>query len=248
MSEKELLAKIRELRRIQPRRDWVLLAKKNILGEEVSYRGWASLSSFLEIFRLKLIFVPVLAVFVLIGLFSFSQNSLPGDLLYPVKKITEKSQAVFVSEEEKPKLQLELTNKRLEELNKVAETNQVKNLAPALREFETTKTTAKKEVVNLIKNKSEKETIKVAKDIAPKLTDLNEKEKEVYASLNIESPEGVNQTAEKAVVEILIKDAKNSSLTEKQKTDLAKVEEYYKSGDYQEALNLFMTGSLNPRH
>jgi len=181
----------------------------------------------------------------LIGLAEFSQGALPGDPLYSLKRISERTQSVFVSKEEQPKLQLELTNKRLEELNKVAEANQVKRLAPALNEFETTKIAAKKEVVNSIKNKSEKEAIKVAKDIAPKLADLNEKEKKVYATLNIESTEGTEQTAEKAVVEILIKDAKNSTLTEEQKTDLVKVEEYYKSGDYQEALNLFMAGSLN---
>ena len=242
MTEKELLRKIRELRQIKPRKDWVVLTKTQILGD-VEVRPQPFLFPFF-----KPVYTGLLFLLLLVGLIELSQSALPGDPLYSLKRITEKAQAVFVSKEEQPKLQLELTNKRLEELNKVAETNQVKNLAPALSEFETTKIAAKKEVVNSIKNKSEKEAIKVAKDIAPKLADLNEKEKKVYATLNIESTEGTEQTAEKAVVEILIKDAKNSTLTEEQKTDLVKVEEYYKSGDYQEALNLFMTGSLNPSY
>jgi hypothetical protein len=243
MTEAELIKKIKELKTIKPRKDWVLLTKTQILGVEVSPKPKFELFPFFKLAYAGLFFLLLLA-----GLIELSLGALPGDPLYSLKRISEKAQAVFVSKEERPNLQLELTNKRLEELNKVAETNQVENLAPALSEFETTKIAAKKEVVNSIKNKSEKEAIKVAKDIAPKLADLNEKEKKVYATLNIESTEGAEQTAEKAVVEILIKDAKNSTLTEEQKADLVKVEEYYKSGDYQEALNLFMVGSLNPSH
>ena len=242
MTEAELIKKIKTLKEIKPRKDWVVLTKTQILGN-VEVRPQLFLFPFF-----KPAYAGLFLFLLLIGLAEFSQGALPGDPLYSLKRISERTQSVFVSKEEQPKLQLELTNKRLEELNKVAEANQVKRLAPALNEFETTKIAAKKEVVNSIKNKSEKEAIKVAKDIAPKLNEVNENEKKVYATLNIESTGGVEQTAEKAVVEILIKDAKNSTLTEEQKTDLVKVEEYYKSGDYQEALNLFMTGSLNPSY
>jgi len=242
MTEAELIKKIKTLKEIKPRKDWVVLTKTQILGN-VEVRPQLFLFPFF-----KPAYAGLFLFLLLIGLAEFSQGALPGDPLYSLKRITEKAQSVFVSKEEQPKLQLELTNKRLEELNKVAEANQVKRLAPALNEFETTKIAAKKEVVNSIKNKSGKEATKVAKDIASKLNEVNENEKKVYATLNIESTGGVEQTAEKAVVEILIKDAKNSTLTEEQKTDLVKVEEYYKSGDYQEALNLFMTGSLNPSY
>ena len=239
MTEAELIKKIKTLKEIKPRKDWVVLTKTQILGN-VEVRPQLFLFPFF-----KPAYAGLFLFLLLIGLAEFSQGALPGDPLYSLKRISERTQSVFVSKEEQPKLQLELTNKRLEELNKVAEANQVKRLAPALNEFETTKIAAKKEVVNSIKNKSGKEATKVAKDIASKLNEVNENEKKVYATLNIESTGGVEQTAEKAVVEILIKDAKNSTLTEEQKTDLVKVEEYYKSGDYQEALNLFMAGSLN---
>jgi len=243
MTEKELLRKIRELRQIKPRKDWVVLTKTQILGD-VEVRPQLFLFPFF-----KPVYTGLLFLLLLVGLIELSQSALPGDPLYSLKRITEKTQAVFVSKEEQPKLQLELTNKRLEELNKVAETNQVKNLAPALSEFETTKIAAKKEVLDSIKNKSEKEAIKVVKEVAPELNKINEKQNKVYLDLGIgESREESDQTTEKAVVEILINDAKNSTLTEEQKTDLAKVEEYYKSGDFQEAFQLFMTGSLNPSY
>jgi len=242
MTQNELIGKIRELRQIKPRKDWVLLAKTQILGQEETPK-----------FELFPFFKPAYAglffLLLLAGLIEFSQGALPGDPLYSLKRITEKAQAVFVSKEEQPKLQLELTSKRLEELNKVADANRVKRLAPALNEFQKTKIVAKKEILDSIKNKSEKEAIKVVKEVAPELNKINEKQNKVYLDLGIgESREESDQTTEKAVVEILINDAKNSTLTEEQKTDLAKVEEYYKSGDFQEAFQLFMTGSLNPSY
>ena len=241
MTQNELIGKIRELRQIKPRKDWVLLTKNQILGEKTPQ------------FELFPFFKPAYAglffLLLLAGLIEFSQGALPGDPLYSLKRITEKTQAVFVSKEEQPKLQLELTSKRLEELNKVADANRVKRLAPALNEFQKTKIVAKKEILDSIKNKSEKEAIKVVKEVAPELNKINEKQNKVYLDLGIgESREESDQTTEKAVVEILINDAKNSTLTEEQKTDLAKVEEYYKSGDFQEAFQLFMTGSLNPSY
>jgi len=242
VTEKELIGKIRELRQIKPRKDWVVLTKTQILGQEETPK-----------FELFPFFKPAYAglffLLLLAGLIEFSQGALPGDPLYSLKRITEKAQAVFVSKEEQPKLQLELTSKRLEELNKVADANRVKRLAPALNEFQKTKIVAKKEILDSIKNKSEKEAIKVVKEVAPELNKINEKQNKVYLDLGIgESREESDQTTEKAVVEILINDAKNSTLTEEQKTDLAKVEEYYKSGDFQEAFQLFMTGSLNPSY
>jgi len=242
MTQNELIGKIRELRQIKPRKDWVLLTKTQILGQEETPK-----------FELFPFFKPAYAglffLLLLAGLIEFSQGALPGDPLYSLKRITEKAQAVFVSKEEQPKLQLELTSKRLEELNKVADANRVKRLAPALNEFQKTKIVAKKEILDSIKNKSEKEAIKVVKEVAPELNKINEKQNKVYLDLGIgESREESDQTTEKAVVEILINDAKNSTLTEEQKTDLAKVEEYYKSGDFQEAFQLFMTGSLNPSY
>jgi len=242
MTQNELIGKIRELRQIKPRKDWVLLIKTQILGQEETPK-----------FELFPFFKPAYAglffLLLLAGLIEFSQGALPGDPLYSLKRITEKAQAVFVSKEEQPKLQLELTSKRLEELNKVADANRVKRLAPALNEFQKTKIVAKKEILDSIKNKSEKEAIKVVKEVAPELNKINEKQNKVYLDLGIgESREESDQTTEKAVVEILINDAKNSTLTEEQKTDLAKVEEYYKSGDFQEAFQLFMTGSLNPSY
>ena len=171
-------------------------------------------------------------------------RSLPGDLLYPIKKITEKSQAVFVSEEEKPAFQLKLANQRLEDLNKIAQANQVKNLSPALKEFSTTKAKAEKEVTNSIKKKPE-EAVKIAKKVAPEIQKINKKEREVLASLGLGPEEKTEESAEKIVIEVLINDAGQASLTKEQDDDLAKVKELYDNENYQGALQFYLTSSLN---
>jgi uncharacterized protein (DUF885 family) len=48
-----------------------------------------------------------------------SQSSLPGDLLYSVKKITEQVQMQVASQENKAQIQVDLAYRRLEELNKI---------------------------------------------------------------------------------------------------------------------------------
>jgi multidrug efflux pump subunit AcrB len=238
ISDKELLRKIRELRRIQPRKDWVLLTKSRILGEE-----FAQPKPLFGFFRLA--YAGVLTTLIVFGLFGFARYSLPGDFLYYVKRAAEKSRAIFVSAEEKPQYELEMTNKRLGELNKIAETNQVENIAPALNEFKKTKSAARKSVSNSIKGKSEREAIKIAKQVARELNEINKGEERVFGSLGIDSEANENGSVDKIVIELLLKDAENSTLTEKQAEDLVKAKGYYESGDYTKALETYLTNSLH---
>ena len=138
MTEKELIGKLQELRQIKPSQDWRVLVKKQILGETTGEGFISILETFPRlVFQYnKLAFASLLLFAFLAGAFTFAQNSLPGDPIYILKKVTEKSRVVFVSEEELPKVQLELANKRLEELSRIAQTNQVKKIAPALLEFQ----------------------------------------------------------------------------------------------------------------
>ena len=224
MTEKQLIGRIRELRQIQPRKDWVLSAKSQILGEDQNRHR-------VLVFDWRLFYKPALvgvSVLVLLGLFISAQNSLPGDLLYSIKKITERSQAIFVSEEGKPMAQLELTNKRLEELNQIVQNNEVKKLASAISEFqanvsETAKNLAKvgkvdKEIVDQIK-KFEENKGKVEKVLATKI--LSEETKE---------------SLDKVWAEILIKDSEGRTLTERQELLLVGAKEDFELGNYDLAL------------
>ena len=225
MTEKELIGKIRELRQIQPSKDWVSLTKSQILGKEDKYNN---LISVFQILFSKPAYAGLVVVFVLFGLFGFSQNSLPGDLLYPIKKITERSQAVFVSEEELPKYNLEIANKRLEELNEIAQTNQVKKLAPAISEFQANISEAAKSLAK-VKGQDVEKIVAQTKKL-----EENKKKVENVLATKIETEEYDDALAQ--LVESQIKDLEERTLTEEQMKILAEAKELYQAGNFAEAL------------
>lgn len=235
MEEKQLIGKLRELRQIKPSKDWVVLTKKQILGQEEKYQNLISV--FQTLFA-KPAYAGLIVVFVLVGLFgtfTFAQKSLPGDPLYQIKKISEKAQAVFVSQSEKPKVQLELANKRVEELNKIAETNQVQKLAPAIKEVQNSFSQATKNLVKL--EKTDKEAV-------DKIVSLkkNLEKAETTLGTQIGSEEDEETMAEwiKNQVAMLIKELENRILTEKEKELLSQMKELVEKGEYSQALELYL--------
>lgn len=133
--EKELIGRLKKLRQIQPKREWVSSVKSQILGQEQS-AGFTLFPYF------KPVFAGLIAVFILFGAFGYDlvRNSMPGDLLYAIKKVVHESREVFTSESEKPIFQLKLANDRLEDLTKAP----AKNLAPTISEFQANITDAAK--------------------------------------------------------------------------------------------------------
>jgi len=237
MIEAELIKTIKKLKTIEPRKDWVLLTKSQILGEETPKESirLPTWQVKFELFPfLKPVFAGVFCLLILIGLFEFSQNALPGEPLYLLKRGTEKVQAVFVSEEEKPKVQLELANKRLEELTKIAATNQVKKIAPAVQAYQDSVVEATKNLVKIVATTSDPVVIK---EIAQKTQELETNKKileKTYGIAGLEAEEESNPT--KVVVEWLIKDMKGKTLTEEQQLTFEKAKEDFEAGNYSEAL------------
>jgi len=229
MTERELIGEIRKLRQIKPNKDWVSLTKSQILPNP-TFREW----SFWNIFSpekwwgAKPALATVTVFGILFGIFIFAQNSLPGDFLYPIKKTTERGQAVFVSKEELPKVQLELVNKRLEELNEIAQTNQVKKLAPAIQEFQASISEAAQKLAGA-KEPNIKEIVTAAKKI-----EINKQKAETLGVVMGETEKLDN--AYRPFAEREIQNLENSSLTEKQEEILKEAKEYFEKGDYSTAL------------
>jgi len=236
MTEAEVIKKIQELKQIRPRKDWVFLTKSQILPKEPK----RSFGSFLEVFprffsqfQYKPVLVTVTVLGVLIGLFGFAQNSLPGDWLYPIKKVSERGQVVFVSQEKLPKYNLDIANKRLEELNKIAETNQVKKLAPAIEEVEVSQKEAVKSVAKITQPE---QALEVGKAIE-ELKENTEIIKSYGVVVNdMEELEEKYQNIIKTIVEREINDLETRSLSEQQKELFEEVKTYYNEENYQEAL------------
>ncbi len=241
VDEKELIGKIKEMRQIKPNQNWVFLTKNRILGEETAFRkqtpvsalgSWASLYSVLRVLFLKPAYAGVLALFIIFGLFGFAQNSVPGDLLYQVKKIAERGQTFFASEDEKAQVSLELVNKRLEELTSIVEANQTKKFAPAIKEFEAS-------VSEAANNFSGSDTVAVRK-----VVEMSKKTKELQSRGVVIEEQGLQRLELEslvAVLENLIKDLENRTLTEKQEEILVQMKALVGEGDYSAALELFLT-------
>ena len=233
MSESDLIQKIRLLKQIRPRKDWALLIKRELFREEPILPR-ERFSSILDIFprlfpnyRFALATLVFLGILISAGAVNLSQNSLPGDFLYSVKRISEKSQAVFVSKEQRPKAQLELANKRLEELTQIAEKNQVQKLAPAINEFKASLSQAAKDL------RTPEKLTKGIVDQTKKLEENREKVKALGIVIG-ESEEFTNSLKE--IVQREIAALENSILTENQEELLEDAKEDFESGNFTAAL------------
>ena len=233
MTETQIIKKIKKLKAIRPRSDWVLLNKRQILGEERR----------VELFPfLRPVYAGLFCLLFLVGLFEFSQESLPGDSLYYLKKITEKSQMIFSSEEERPRIKLELVNKRLEELDQIAQENEVGKLAPALKEYRISVS----EVKNLERAMSTTSDWMVVKEIIKNEEQLQTEYGVVLGEVSKEESgfiplwEQVKQEVERSIEYL-----KERSLNEEDKALFEEAEKYYEEGNYNESWEKILDLSQN---
>jgi len=118
-----LIAKIKELKKIQPDKQWVVFCRAQIKNE-----AKAREASFISIFQ------HIFAKPALVGLMTFiiattsglavvnaAKDSLPGDNFYPVKLALEKLELKLATNEtEKTRMEAEITGKRAQELTDIA--------------------------------------------------------------------------------------------------------------------------------
>lgn len=238
MTETDLVKKIQELKKIRPRKDWVVLTKSQILGENVkvrlshfTYRD--SISIIRNLFSLKPALAGFFVVFILFGVLGFAKNSLPGDPLYIIRKVAHFSQAILTPEAEKPAYQLKLANDRLEDLTKAS----VKNLAPTINEFQASISQATKELSRFDATTSSPTLIKKIVEETKKLKE--NKEKVEFLGVVIEGTEELDNALGKMVGD-LIGDLEKRTLTEEKEALLLKMKELFEEGKYSEALELYL--------
>lgn len=218
MNDIQLIRNLKKLNQIQPRKEFVISAKKEILGEDLGFGLFPSL---------KPVYAGLFCIVIVFGLFQFSQNALPGEILFSLKKITEKGQTMFASEQDKPRLSLFLANKRLMELETITEMNQAQKLASAVNEFKLKSAEAAKDLASVTK---------VSKEIVAQFKELKEnKEKlEQVLSTKIETEEFDNALGQ--LVEREIKDLEQRTLNENDLSILEQAKEFFEKKDYSEAL------------
>jgi len=226
MTEAEIGRKLKGLKQIKPRKDWVSLTKKEILGEE-SF-GFTLFPYF------KPAFAGLITVFIVFGLFGFVKNALPGDLLYIVRKAAHEGQVLLIPDQEKSVYQLKLANDRLEDLT----TAPVKNLAPTINEFQANIHQAAQ---NLAKIDATTSDAMVMKKIVEETKKIDEnKQKAESLGMVIGGTEELNSVLTK-IVGNLIEDLEERTLSEEKKEVLAEMKELFDEGKYIESLELYLT-------
>ncbi len=246
MNERNLTKKIQLLKQIQPEKDWVSLNKRQLLGFEVSEVKASFTDQILEVFKIgfnyKLALVPLAIILSLGGTIGLSQASLPGDFLYPARKLVDKTGYLFVSKEDQPKLGLEVANKRLEELTVIAQNNQSKNLAPAINEFKqsTIEAADKLKPVNSLPE--------LTKEIIKETEKFRENKEKIEAlGVVVGDTEELTQALSRIVeiVEGQINDLNDRSLTDDQKQVLEQAKQDFEAGNYEKALEGILILSYN---
>jgi hypothetical protein len=124
IQEKDLIARLKEMRSIEPSKDWVSFNKKELFKEEE--QGF-----FFPV--IKPAFAGVFSFLLIFGILGYSlvKNSMPGDMLYAVRKAAHIGESIFVSDQDKSTFQIRLANDRLEDLARTSS----RNLTPTMNEF-----------------------------------------------------------------------------------------------------------------
>ncbi len=233
MEDKKLLNELKQLKEIKPRKDWVSLTKKEILGENPSIFSIEELILGAKmVLRHKAAFSSLVVLLVIIGTFGFAQNSMPGDMFFSIKKAGEKGMSIFASD--KVERSFDIANKRLEELTLISHQNNIDKLAPAIEEYQTSVS----ETAESIKREAESGSAdKLAREI------------EVLASKRVElEEEGVeipqNESYNAAMGRLLkreVADLENRSLIEENVSVLKEVKELIEEGKLDQAFVKLMS-------
>ncbi len=123
MQEKELIQKLQDLKQIKSNQDWANWLKANILQTKpqsgLYNKPKVKLAVFSFISKYQKTLVPSLLAFFFVFSFAFAQTTLPGNILYPIKTLTQNAKIYLASENTKPVVRLEVVKARMGDLSKV---------------------------------------------------------------------------------------------------------------------------------
>jgi len=235
-TQKRLVEQLKSLKEIKPRKEWAILLKSQILLKKkaikvipVPVKSAEKSVGIMDI--LSAVFAPrklaysfAVILFLIIGIFGFAINTVPGDLLFPVKKIAEQSQAALTGQSGLNQDVATLSN-RINDLAQVAKQGRTDNIPSAISE------------VNV-------DILKLAKNLKDNPTNNPETLKDIASSLKtLADVPGTDLTTNpdvkdlyQTVVQSQIADLQNTTLTDDQIKTLAEAEDLYNQGKYTDAL------------
>ena len=191
-------------------------------------------------YQRKLAYAFATLIFMIVGIFGFAQYTMPGDMLFSVKKLTEQSQTVFVSSENQLKNNFEIASRRLDDLTQVVKDNRMSNIAPAIREFQASISSATKNLIGSIGQKDSQSIKSIALQI--KKIEDNKKELQTLGVDLGDTQESKDlNDALAPLVQREIDDLEKTTLTEEQLIKMQLVKDLYADGKYSDALEEILT-------
>jgi len=229
MTETEIITSIRGLKEIKPDQEWVFLSKSRILGVETANTGFR----FPDYFRF-LTYKPALAAAAcfafIIGTVAMAKDSLPGDFLFPVKRIVERSQEALVPKDKLANYQFEQTTKRFNELTTVTEKKQTRNIDSAVSELKASLSQSAKNI-KISDNTNKKDIVNEAKKL------VEQKDKAEKALGVVINDDGELENAIKTLVDREIEDLDGRTMTDAQAQLLESAKQDVEEGNYGKALD-----------
>ncbi len=234
MTEQELISKLQSLKKITPSRQWAFSLKMQLLDQATpikttpAFNLGRSLSRALAtLTQPKLAYAFAVMLFAVVGTFGFAQYTLPGDMLFSVKRITEQSQLTLNGESE-IKNSVQTYKKRSQDLAAVVKNNKQENKQFAIQEVNDA---AKSLTEAIAKDPA------LAKDVALEL-----KQEGTFAV--IEGGADVKESSDilyKTIDEQMISDIEKTTLTESQKKIFQEVKNLFAEEKYAQALEKIFT-------
>jgi hypothetical protein len=183
-----LVRKIKKLQRIEPNASW-LESQRSFLLYEISRpkteaKREKSILAF-PLFNFSKIFKPAFAFaltsvilvssIATVGVISASQGTLPGDFLYPVKTVIEKTQLTFTSSpESRTKLSVKFATQRIDEFTQLIEQpNKGEDIGKTVKKF-TQEMVSVQQNINTLKEKNIQKATEVAKIVKAQTTTYKE--------------------------------------------------------------------------
>lgn len=215
MNEKQLIKNLKKLNTIKPAKEWGFSVKQEIIGEPET--GF----SFDFILRHKPAFASITLFFFIAVLSVYSYTALPGDVLFSVRKTSERIELTARLERAQ---EIIIAQRRLEDLKRSQE-RAIQNMEPAIQEMNTSMAKAAKVALE----NSDRTTTYQIIDIDKEIQSLG---------VIVENQDIVELYKREAGIEI--DRLKEVSLTEEQAEQLEQAIELYDNEQYSEAFEIVL--------
>lgn len=243
MDEKQLIENLKLLKNIKPRHDWVILAKTQILKNDIKEVqevkiparkiGILDILASLTIQR-KLAYSLATIALVMFGVLGFAQSTLPGDALFPFKKIAEQSQAALAGANTLQN-NFDAYDRRVQDLVRAVAEDRTSNIPSAINEVKESMAAAVKGVTEIVKQEDGKSLEALVADVK-KIKDNQEQLR--VLGVDVGETDEVNElnSVLAPLVRSEIESLEKATLTDEQKEILNEINDLYEQGKYSDAL------------